>query len=112
MTYKDKDKQKQAQREWYLRNKELTYQRTTGTRQKRKEAINQIKEASPCADCNTFFPYYIMQFDHINADEKIESINVLIKTASMEVVYNEIQKCELVCSNCHATRTHKRYKDK
>jgi hypothetical protein len=108
---KDIEKHKAAKRDWYLRNKNLTYERTKQTREKRRNIIREIKESIPCKDCGVSYPYWVMQFDHIGTDEKIDTINTLLANSSMQVVMDEIAKCELVCSNCHATRTWKRLKD-
>lgn len=105
MPYKDPEKQKAAQHEWYKKNKELTYERSKSSRQRNKQVIREIKESSPCSDCKEFYPYYIMQFDHIEPNNKIGGVNRLLTTSSIGTVLNEVDKCELVCANCHAKRT-------
>lgn len=63
------------------------------------------KESHPCTDCGNFFPYYVMQFDHL----KDKYLGIARMWAhSLERIEQEIAKCELVCANCHAIRTHKR----
>lgn len=47
-----------------------------------------------------------MQFDHLG--EKQFEISQAIWTKSLLLVVEEIAKCDLVCANCHAERTHKR----
>ena len=108
MPYKDKEKQKAAQKAWYESNKELTIERSNNSREKRKAVIRKIKESSPCQDCKTYHPYYIMQFDHVGVEQKIANVNVLLSNSSLQAALDEIEKCELVCANCHATRTWKR----
>lgn len=105
MPYKDTKKQKEAQHAWYKKNKELTRERSKNSRERNKQVIREIKESSPCFDCKNFYPYYIMQFDHVGLDDKVGSINRLLTTSSITTVLNEIEKCELVCANCHAKRT-------
>lgn len=75
-----------------------------------RDFVISIKENSPCMDCNNYYPYYVMQFDHVRGD-KIDKINRLIYTSSKSKVIEEIEKCDLVCGNCHAIRTHKRQFD-
>jgi hypothetical protein len=108
MPYKDKDKQKAAQKAWYDKNKELTIKRSNGSREKRKQVIREIKESSSCMDCNIYYPYYIMQFDHRDSDLKHGSVNNMLTNSSFGKVIKEIEKCDLVCANCHAARTWKR----
>ena len=53
-----------------------------------------------------------MQFDHIY-DNKIDNIaNLVSRAVSIENIIKEIEKCELVCANCHADRTYRRRNNK
>jgi hypothetical protein len=64
-------------------------------------------KAGPCGDCGLTYPPYVMQFDHLNPRTKTATVSQ-IKHHRLERVVAEIAKCELVCANCHAVRTHKR----
>jgi len=108
MPYKDPEKQKAAQKAWYEKNKELTYYRSKSSREKRREVIRKIKESSPCVDCNISYPYFVMHFDHLDSSTKINKISALLQTKGIEDTLKEIEKCELVCANCHSIRTWKR----
>lgn len=67
---------------------------------------NEIKN-KPCTDCNLFWPPYVMQFDHLPGFEKSYEVGrMVIDKMNKELILAEIAKCELVCSNCHAIRTH------
>jgi hypothetical protein len=107
MPYKDPEKQKAAQKAWYEKNKKITIERSNSSRIKRKEIVRNIKESSPCNDCGISYPYYVMQFDHVK-NNKTSNVNILLSTKSLQSVLDEIDKCELVCANCHAIRTWKR----
>lgn len=72
---------------------------------RKAQRIRDIKEASPCTDCKGYFPFYVMQFDHLEG--KTRNVSHM-RTYSLERVLAEISKCELVCANCHATRTYNR----
>ena len=72
----------------------------------RIKIIHNYKEANPCADCGRYYPYYVMQFDHIGKD-KFRIVSHM-RNYSMERIMAEIAKCELVCANCHAVRTYNR----
>lgn len=73
----------------------------------RKRRVQEFKESRPCADCGSFYPYYVMQFDHRDGSDKVLDISrmVLMSWAKIE---SEILKCDLVCANCHAVRTYNR----
>lgn len=77
-------------------------------RHKLQEFVRQYKNANPCKDCGRNFPYYVMDFDHCKG-KKTNNINEITKrNLSFAKLQNELKKCELVCSNCHRVRTHKR----
>lgn len=70
--------------------------------------IKELKEKTPCTDCGKNYPHYVMQFDHLR-DKKFHIGSNTHRNVSDFLL--EIEKCEIVCANCHAERTHKR-KDK
>jgi len=79
---------------------------------KRKALVRDfVREAKnkPCADCGISFPYYVMQFDHVRGEKLLNIGNVTSNGASIIKLKNEIDKCDVVCANCHAIRTHERY---
>jgi hypothetical protein len=59
----------------------------------------------PCTDCGHSFPYYVMQFDHVRG-EKLFNIGANYAGVTREKLIAEIEKCDVVCANCHAIRTH------
>lgn len=72
-----------------------------------------LKE-NPCSDCGLCFPHYVMEWDHVpgrgekkyNVGDFYGNRKVTAKTFVAELV-----KCDLVCANCHNTRTYKRRLD-
>ena len=79
--------------------------KTTTRRQKKLEFINSFKD-KPCLDCSSRFPTECMDFDHAGKDKISKVTNMWSR--SNEKIISEINKCELVCSVCHAIRTHSR----
>ena len=69
--------------------------------------IRDLKEKTPCMDCGEYYPYYVMDFDHVRG-RKQKNVMELIPTLSKKKIDEEIAKCEIVCSNCHRYRTHLR----
>jgi hypothetical protein len=78
-----------------------------GMRQRaaRRAAFDLLKSA-PCQDCNVVYPPYVMQFDHRDPDEKLFPVDIGVMMRSEEKRATELAKCDLVCANCHAERTH------
>ena len=78
------------------------------TRKEVREAIRKIK-ARPCMDCGVSYPYYVMDFDHRDARQKSWSIGAKVGGGiTLSKILKEIEKCDVVCSNCHRERTHVR----
>lgn len=76
-------------------------------REKINDYIRSVKEATPCADCKIKYPYWVMDFDHVE-NKSFSISNHKNYTSSLEIVKKEIDKCEIVCANCHRDRTHSR----
>ena len=71
--------------------------------------VNEAK-SKPCADCGVQYPSYVMDLDHLEAkDERFAGVcQMAHECKSGWQVSKEIEKCEVVCSNCHRERTHQR----
>ncbi len=63
--------------------------------------VQNYKTNNPCLDCKQFFHFSAMDFDHVVGTKSFN----LSACRSMPQVKNEMQKCELVCANCHRLRT-------
>lgn len=71
------------------------------------DIVNKIKN-NPCSDCGNKYPSCAMDMDHIRG-VKIANISALAKgTRKLCFLLEELDKCELVCGNCHRVRTHER----
>jgi hypothetical protein len=70
-----------------------------------QDANDMIKLARRCADCGWFGWARGLDWDHVRG-EKVATIAILIgKLASWTDVVAEMEKCEVVCANCHRIRT-------
>ena len=49
-----------------------------------------------------------MQFNHRPGEVKIGEVSELMNDGVRTKMWEEIAKCDLVCANCHALRTHLR----
>lgn len=86
-------KQKLTQREYLLR-----------TRHTRQAYIHSFKER-PCADCGVQYPTGVMDFDHARGKKCFTIAEATNRGVSIARLNAEIQKCDVVCSNCHRLRT-------
>jgi DNA-binding CsgD family transcriptional regulator len=89
--------------------KEKTRNRTSNARAAIRQWLKEEKEKDPCTDCGRFYKYYVMHFDHLPEFEKLFNLAAFKEyTGSLDIVKAERAKCDLVCGNCHAERTHRR----
>jgi hypothetical protein len=92
---------------WRERDPEAARATKHRTIAKNRAAVHEAK-SRPCADCGIQYPYYVMEFDHLDAGVKHFNVSAGVTRASHERILAEIAKCEVVCANCHAERTHQR----
>ncbi len=64
-----------------------------------------------CEKCGVVYPYYIYDFHHINPMEKEFAIGTKDSPIKWDKVKSEIDKCLLVCSNCHREIHHQEQED-
>lgn len=102
---------KEYNKQWYLKNKQKRIKQIRDSEKKRVN--NNLKYISeyllhhPCVDCGES-DIVVLEFDH-TAEDKFGNIsNLTRKGYSLETIKNEINKCEVVCANCHRRRTAKR----
>ena len=98
-------------RQYYAENKEK-HKMIVGKRKQQKieksnAYVTEVLVNSSCADCQEN-NILVLEFDHVTG-EKRNSISLMVNGGySIEAIKEEIKKCEIVCSNCHAIRTHQR----
>lgn len=107
MAYKNKDDEREFKRKHYIKNKESVVESNKRRRKQNAKMVRGLKN-KPCTDCHTKYPYYVMDFDHREGEEKLYEIAAIAYSTSTNKIIEEINKCDLVCSNCHRKRTHSR----
>lgn len=69
--------------------------------------LDGMKTMIPCADCEVNYPPMAMDWDHLPGSIKKFSVSEGLHFG-YESILEEIEKCELVCANCHRIRTAQR----
>lgn len=101
MPYKDKNKQKEAQHNHYLKNKSKYFDSRVKNRDKRSIWFDDIKSKLFCGKCG-FSDKRSLDFHHRNEIDKSFGISDAVKSAfSQERILEEISKCDVLCANCH-----------
>jgi hypothetical protein len=109
---------KEYMRNWYLKNREKNLEKARVYRLSHSGAKKMVKfrlrgrsfldvaKDKPCFDCHIKYAPWIMTFDH--RDPKQKKFEMAGSTSrSLKTLQAEIDKCDVVCANCHAERTHK-----
>ena len=93
-----KDKERMYQ--YWLDNKKRRVEYTTEWRHNRKKLCVE-KLGGKCAKCGTT---EFLQFDHIKPSEKSFDISKRY-TTDLETLFEELDKCQLLCRRCHMEKT-------
>jgi hypothetical protein len=104
-TPEQRRKHQERSRRWRSKHQKENAAGSLAFYKKRVAFVAAIKDA-PCTDCGQQFPPECMDFDHVRGT-KIDHVNSLLQR-SLRTLQAEIEKCELVCANCHRIRTKKR----
>lgn len=77
-------------------------------RQRAKAYVIDVKSTNPCKDCGIHWPFYVLQFDHVRGQKSFDLWRAGDSVCSIKRIQEEIDKCDVVCANCHFIRTYKR----
>lgn len=79
--------------------------RVQKTRNRNRQFLWDYYSANPCVDCGESDPV-VLELDHCKGDHKIDRVSALVhNTRSLTAIQREIDKCDVVCANCHKRRT-------
>lgn len=67
--------------------------------------MTSLKQGLACTDCGQRFPPWVMHWDHLPGRKKVACISDLVGSRRRTLALTELEKCELVCANCHVLRT-------
>ena len=102
---------REYQRGWYKTNRELHMQRVLKVNRRRRELgkdyVDDLKRV-PCVDCGVEYPPYVMDFDHVRGEKVVNLSRLRNSRLAWAKLMAEVEKCEVVCANCHRIRTQTR----
>lgn len=99
------EQRREYAKNYYHENKEAYKERQQIRRRAFVKIVAEIKGYTPCTDCGVQYPPYVMQFDHLPGTEKESVLSRPQNFSSITKIFEEMDKCEVVCANCHAIRT-------
>lgn len=71
---------------------------------RKRQELWKLKD-KPCTDCKQRFHPWVMEWDHVRGEKELTLSCVSVSEERRD---KELEKTELVCSNCHAHRTYLR----
>jgi hypothetical protein len=102
---------REYQRQWYAKNRERhrknVRKNMAASIARAREVVLGHLQQNPCADCGEA-DIVVLEFDHVRG-EKVAAISQLVCAGhSAAKIRAEIDKCDVVCANCHRRRTSQR----
>ncbi len=95
---------------WYPKNRAKQKASSLVAKQRVLKFIREYKLTKGCRDCGYNSHAEALDFDHLSNNKLFTIAQAGRLGAGMERVKREIQKCDVVCANCHRVRTAKRLK--
>lgn len=83
----------------YSNNKDYYKTKAHDHDKKVKKYIREVREKNVCVSCGED-KWWRLDFHHRNKDEKEYSIAAM-RGQSLSVVQEELNKCDVLCANCH-----------
>lgn len=102
MPIKTKEDRKEYNKLHYQKNKEKYRERDNKRRNNVRDWVRNYKQERGCSRCNENHPA-CLQFHHLDRDDKELTIATLVANrATIVSILKEIEKCIILCANCHA----------
>lgn len=72
----------------------------------KKGYVKAVKLTNGCKSCGYSKMSNVLQFDHIDRSlKKIGVSDMVGKNYNLDALKNEINKCDILCANCHSEKT-------
>lgn len=99
-----KEYQRTYHRMWHQRHREKRLARIYERKRAIHDYVQNIKSQLHCVDCGQRHPA-TLQFHHLNSEDKVFNISdAAQRGTSLDRIKKEMQKCIVLCANCHLIR--------
>jgi len=110
MPYKNVETQKDFQHKWYLSNKDKNVGKYVESNRKVRAEYRkwylEIKSRHKCIKCGEPHPA-CLDFHHRDGTSKNDVVSSMVgNKRPKKVILEEIEKCDVLCSNCHRKLHH------
>lgn len=93
-------------KEYYQKRKQYYLEKNKRLKEEIRKKYLEFLKTQKCADCPESDPI-VLEADHLR-DKSFTISKRLHSTYSWETIEKELEKCEIVCANCHRKRTYRR----
>ena len=105
--HRTKEERKKVHGAYYRKNSDAYKKRAVERKRNLRVRVSKLKEG-PCGDCGGTFNPVCMDFDHRDPTKKDNNVSHGVSRGwGWDRIKKEIEKCDLVCANCHRVRTFK-----
>ena len=91
--------QTEAQRKWYLKNRQLTIDRAAASRKKTRTKFDEFMRDKYCEMCGES-DSRVLEWHHPD-DNKVDNVGDLLGRKGWDTIMEEVSKCQCLCANCH-----------
>lgn len=95
-----KDCHKEYRKQHYIDNRDRYINRAADYRLEFKNWFKGIKQTLKCIKCGES-RWWVLDFHHRDPEQKDSNISDLVAKSSKTLVLQELEKCDVLCSNCH-----------
>lgn len=96
-----KECHREKNRNHYVANKETYKESARKFKHQKREWYQELKQTLKCESCGED-KHWRLSFHHKD-DNKEDSVSqMVIKNRSKEIILEEIEKCQVLCHNCHS----------
>jgi hypothetical protein len=71
-----------------------------------KAYVDNYKMNKGCSRCGFNEHPVALEFNHIEPSQKVKTVSQLVKKGVIKNIKAEIEKCHILCSNCHRIHTY------
>lgn len=104
MAYAKIEDARAASRRHYEENKQEYIDRSRERKARLYQDVVLRHKDKPCADCKNSFPLVCMDYHHARGEKKFD-ISQMFDQVPLVQLMEEINKCDVICANCHRIRT-------
>jgi len=99
-----KEYQRNYHRRWHQRHRAKRLARIYERKRAIHDYVQDMKSQLYCIDCGQSHPA-TLQFHHLNLEDKAFNVSYAANRGiSLDRIKKEIEKCIVLCANCHAIR--------